>query len=106
MLSYIYSYIAQRMVARDGIEPPTPAFSGPRSTTELPGLSADFWLHGYRVESGGAGEGGLVHLQFAATTGTVYQHRNLQAKPVHRNACTSRRSLLYTGRQSCAGLSA
>ena len=26
------------MVARDGIEPPTPAFSGPRSTTELPGL--------------------------------------------------------------------
>jgi hypothetical protein len=33
------------MVARDGIEPPTPAFSGPRSTTELPGLSADFQLH-------------------------------------------------------------
>jgi adenosine deaminase len=30
------------MVARDGIEPPTPAFSGPRSTTELPGLSADY----------------------------------------------------------------
>src|SRR5438270_1052169 len=29
------------MVARDWIEPPTPAFSGPRSTTELPGLSAD-----------------------------------------------------------------
>ena len=26
------------MVARDGIEPPTPAFSGPRSTTELSGL--------------------------------------------------------------------
>ena len=26
------------VVARDGIEPPTPAFSGPRSTTELPGL--------------------------------------------------------------------
>ena len=24
------------MVARDGIEPPTPAFSGLRSTTELP----------------------------------------------------------------------
>jgi hypothetical protein len=30
------------MVARDGIEPPTPAFSGPRSTTELSGLSANF----------------------------------------------------------------
>ena len=28
------------VVARDGIEPPTPAFSGPRSTTELSGLSA------------------------------------------------------------------
>ena len=28
------------MVARDGIEPPTPAFSGPRSTTELSGLGS------------------------------------------------------------------
>ena len=28
----------KRVVARDGIEPPTPAFSGPRSTTELSGL--------------------------------------------------------------------
>ncbi len=27
------------MVARDGIEPPTPAFSGLRSTAELPGLN-------------------------------------------------------------------
>jgi hypothetical protein len=27
-----------KVVARDGIEPPTPAFSGPRSTTELSGL--------------------------------------------------------------------
>src|SRR5512142_1607475 len=34
----------RRLVARDGIEPPTPAFSGPRSTTELPGLSEDFQL--------------------------------------------------------------
>ena len=32
----------ERVVARDGIEPPTPAFSGPRSTTELSGLSANF----------------------------------------------------------------
>ena len=31
-----------KVVARDGIEPPTPAFSGPRSTTELSGLSANF----------------------------------------------------------------
>ena len=29
-------------MARDGIEPPTPAFSGPRSTTELSGLRANF----------------------------------------------------------------
>ncbi len=35
----------EEMVARDGIEPPTPAFSGPRSTTELPGLSRDVKLH-------------------------------------------------------------
>jgi hypothetical protein len=28
----------ENVVARDGIEPPTPAFSGPRSTTELSGL--------------------------------------------------------------------
>ncbi len=30
------------VVARDGIEPPTPAFSGPRSTTELSGLGNVF----------------------------------------------------------------
>src|SRR5271170_6246495 len=29
------------MVARDGIEPPTPAFSGPRSTAELSGLGVN-----------------------------------------------------------------
>jgi hypothetical protein len=29
------------VVARDGIEPPTPAFSGPRSTTELSGLGME-----------------------------------------------------------------
>src|SRR6202142_3070882 len=34
------SKLFKRVVARDGIEPPTPAFSGPRSTTELSGLSA------------------------------------------------------------------
>ena len=36
--------MTENVVARDGIEPPTPAFSGPRSTTELPGLSADLKL--------------------------------------------------------------
>jgi hypothetical protein len=34
------------MVARDGIEPPTPAFSGPRSTTELSGLGMGRLLSG------------------------------------------------------------
>ncbi len=35
-------FLSEEVVARDGIEPPTPAFSGPRSTTELSGLSANF----------------------------------------------------------------
>src|ERR1700748_20786 len=30
--------VVENVVARAGIEPPTPAFSGPRSTTELSGL--------------------------------------------------------------------
>ncbi len=34
----------QNLMARDGIEPPTPAFSGPRSTTELSGLGFCFHL--------------------------------------------------------------
>ena len=37
-LSLIFVQLLKRVVARDGIEPPTPAFSGPRSTTELSGL--------------------------------------------------------------------
>jgi hypothetical protein len=41
---WTYSDENKEVVARDGIEPPTPAFSGPRSTTELPGLSEDFQL--------------------------------------------------------------
>jgi hypothetical protein len=44
------------VVARDGIEPPTPAFSGPRSTTELPGLSEDFQLRILRGIRRGPGE--------------------------------------------------
>ena len=46
---YKFRKLLELMVARDGIEPPTPAFSGPRSTTELPGLSADFQLHFLRL---------------------------------------------------------
>ena len=47
------------VVARDGIEPPTPAFSGPRSTTELPGLSADFELQFPVRDPGWAGKVGV-----------------------------------------------
>jgi tetratricopeptide (TPR) repeat protein len=38
-----------RVVARDGIEPPTPAFSGPRSTTELSGLGREEERRGRQV---------------------------------------------------------
>jgi hypothetical protein len=55
------------MVARDGIEPPTPAFSGPRSTTELPGLSADFQLQLLRGIRHLPEKGG-IHEQCSATT--------------------------------------
>ena len=49
----------RRMVARDGIEPPTPAFSGPRSTTELSGLSRDVqFKNPARIVPGEAGKGG------------------------------------------------
>ena len=49
------------VVARDGIEPPTPAFSGPRSTTELSGQSVQIGVVG-------RGERGFIHEQYAATT--------------------------------------
>jgi hypothetical protein len=62
------SSIKHGVVARDGIEPPTPAFSGPRSTTELPGLSADWSCKFLRGVPGWAGEGGCIHEQYAATT--------------------------------------
>ena len=60
-------------MARDGIEPPTPAFSGPRSTTELPGLSEDFRLQFLRGGPALPEKEGLDHEQFAATTVPVYQ---------------------------------
>jgi hypothetical protein len=67
-------------VARDGIEPPTPAFSGPRSTTELSGLGITL-IVGDRQEppratiyrpSYGAATGGepaaQTHLQYSNLT--------------------------------------
>src|ERR1700728_5264671 len=46
------------MVARDGIEPPTPAFSGPRSTTELSGLGESKGAASALVVSESAASGG------------------------------------------------
>src|SRR5271170_611583 len=46
------------MVARDGIEPPTPAFSGPRSTTELSGLGEPKGAASAYVVSESAASGG------------------------------------------------
>ena len=54
-----------KMVARDGIEPPTPAFSGPRSTTELPGLGMVVRLIRDSQVSSGAG-GGMRRTKNAA----------------------------------------
>ena len=59
-------------MARDGIEPPTPAFSGPRSTTELPGLSADFCCI-FCGNTGQKGPGIYFLVQRLATTESVYQ---------------------------------
>src|SRR6266568_8648414 len=61
------------VVARDGIEPPTPAFSGPRSTTELPGLSADFVANSCAGSIREDREGRAFREQCAATTLPVYQ---------------------------------
>jgi hypothetical protein len=52
------SSLIGEVVARDGIEPPTPAFSGPRSTTELSGLGSWF------AEGVDPGCGPLVPLVF------------------------------------------
>jgi hypothetical protein len=56
------------VVARDGIEPPTPAFSGPRSTTELSGLRENFKVRFCARDSGVAGEGVQVPRNTALKT--------------------------------------
>jgi hypothetical protein len=56
------------VVARDGIEPPTPAFSGPRSTTELSGLRENFTVQFCARDSGVAGGGVQVPRNTALKT--------------------------------------
>src|SRR5215469_443212 len=95
------------MVARDGIEPPTPAFSGPRSTTELPGLSADLIV---AVSCAGSrrnrARGGLVLEQCDATL-SVYQFHfpraNSAARPGRRSGLVASKfkPSPYTGWQLC-----
>ena len=91
--------IVEMMVARDGIEPPTPAFSGPRSTTELPGLSEDFQLQFLRGVPAQPERGGLVHEQCAATTVSVYQFPSRPTKP--RDPETRARKLGKTPQCGC-----
>jgi hypothetical protein len=61
------------VVARDGIEPPTPAFSGPRSTTELPGLSAETSVAISCADSGDAGNKAGTSSSSALQQAQVYQ---------------------------------
>ncbi len=69
-----FSNLQNGMVARDGIEPPTPAFSGPRSTTELPGLSRGVKLHVFCADSGWAGKMGETPCR--AMQQTLIQYNN------------------------------
>src|ERR1700677_381364 len=91
------------MVARDGIEPPTPAFSGPRSTTELSGLSANFHGAIFCAGSSVAEEMG-EYLEFCAQkTASVSIATALPyAKPeAYRQTAARDRGLHYTEEQSC-----
>src|SRR5580692_4181498 len=91
------------MVARDGIEPPTPAFSGPRSTTELSGLSANFHGAIFCAGSSVAGEMGENHEHCAPrTTSASIATPVLCAKPEDSRQTTARAGgLHYTGEQPC-----
>ena len=60
--------IGFKMVARDGIEPPTPAFSGPRSTTELSGQLS----HGARWVAVHSSGGMPIHLPLSLRGGARY----------------------------------
>ena len=104
-------------MARDGIEPPTPAFSGPRSTTELSGLSANFGCistRGFRAGPEKAGNSTYSVLQQLKQYTNSHSHKPNRAGPVcarmlracmpdfGRPHCTP--VLHYTGKQSCAAL--
>jgi hypothetical protein len=90
-------------VARDGIEPPTPAFSGPRSTTELSGLgeskdAASAYVVSESAASGG--EPGQVS-NCAQATNVSITIASLCANLPPENlgeATGSERAMSYTGR--------
>jgi unsaturated rhamnogalacturonyl hydrolase len=102
------------VVARDGIEPPTPAFSGPRSTTELSGLSRDKKLHeSARIPVLPRGRCRVrwgFHLPCAQNNQTQYTNRNLRGQtPARRTTLKGNYAkpdwifLPYRGSWSCAG---
>ena len=95
------------VVARDGIEPPTPAFSGPRSTTELPGLSADFVARSCAGVRRGRKRVGFLE-QWAATTFVSIATRGLMSQTgiapesgIAHFVDGERETLPYTGYQPC-----
>ena len=98
----------KNVVARDGIEPPTPAFSGPRSTTELPGLSADFVAN----SCAGSGWTGKVGVSANSALQQLCQYINSlwlrqTCEPVRNGSIISSRAAEfsvttpYTGWQLC-----
>ena len=75
--------VSNLMVARDGIEPPTPAFSGPRSTTELPGLGMERLVRDKPSTARGAAEGFRARSAGFQRLGEVYQSIGRVAKVEH-----------------------
>src|SRR5271169_1097460 len=103
------------MVARDGIEPPTPAFSGPRSTTELPGLSCRLQVAiscagCRRSRLGGSVHGQLLQqlCKYINSVGTRQTHRPRGLGAAIVPAAASKSTCFsapgpYTGKHLCLG---
>ena len=90
-------------MARDGIEPPTPAFSGPRSTTELSGLgeskdAASAYVVSESAASGG-GPGQVSNCAQATNVSIAITPLCANFAPANpRRAPGSEPAMSYTGR--------
>src|SRR5277367_3491770 len=84
------------MVARDGIEPPTPAFSGPRSTTELSGLGITL-VAGDRQEPPRATSTSVARpfQESLSPAGNQQRKRMLSIAIPRRTANSGRRAILF-----------